>query len=765
MIDHYFLLTCFFYLKLVIKHTYNNNKHQLPIYILQLIMSFKHYRQLDAMDCGPTCLRMIAKHHGRAFNIQYLRKQSFISRLGVSLLGISEAAEHIGFRTMAIKVPYDFDRVNAGLIEAPLPCILHWRQNHFIVLYKITKKHVWIADPADGKVKLDRATFEQHWATDNGKGVALLLETTPDFYVHEGESVEKTGLGFLFTYLRPYRKLIAQLIIGLLLGSVFQLIFPFLTQSVVDIGIQNQNINFVRLILAGQLMLFLSQTSVSLLQNWILLHISTRINVALISDFLIKLMKLPIGFFDAKMIGDLMQRIGDHQRIEHFLTGSTLRVLFSIVNFFVFGIVLLMYNVPIFAVFLTASILYILWVAFFLKKRREIDYQRFQELSDNQSTVIELIQGMQEIKLQGSERKRRWEWAHIQAKLFRANIRSLAISQYQDAGGGFINQLKDILITFLAASAVINGQMTLGMMLAVQYIVGQLNGPLNQMIEFVRSAQDAKISLERLGEIHNKQDEQKEQTIPAELLPQEDIKIENLSFRYNELSADVLRNVNLTIPRGKITAIVGTSGSGKTTLVKLLLGFYEAQKGRIKIGSIDINNVNKRDWRKKCGAVMQDGYIFSDTISNNIAESDESTPDRTKLLNAVQVANIQEFIETMPLSYNTMIGSQGNGLSQGQKQRLLIARAVYKNPEYLFFDEATNALDAVNERKIVENLNNFFEDRTVIIVAHRLSTVKHADQIIVLEQGEAIEIGTHQELVDKKGAYYHLVKNQLELGS
>jgi ATP-binding cassette subfamily B protein len=725
----------------------------------------KYYQQLDAMDCGPTCLRMIAKHYGRDFDIQYLRKQSFISRRGVSLLGISEAAEHIGFRTMAIKVPFLSDGVDAGLIEAPLPCVIHWRQNHFVVVYKISKKYVWIADPADGKFKLTRAAFEEHWTSDTNKGVALLLEPTPDFYSHEGENISKTGFSFLFRYLRPYRKLLVQLVIGLLLGSVFQLIFPFLTQSVVDVGIQNQNVGFIWLVLIGQLMLFLSQTSVTLLQNWILLHISTRINVALISDFLIKLMKLPIGFFDAKMIGDLMQRIGDHQRIESFLTSSTLRVIFSVVNFIVFGAVLLMYNVSIFGVFLLASVLYITWVAFFLKKRKEVDYQRFQELSDNQSTVIELIQGMQEIKLQGSERKRRWAWAHIQAKLFRANIRSLAISQYQDAGGGFINQLKDILITFLAANAVIEGQMTLGMMLAVQYIVGQLNGPLNQMIGFVRSAQDAKISLERLGEIHNRDEEEKVETISTDLLPkQADIIFENVSFKYNELSENVLEEVSLTIPKGKMTAIVGTSGSGKTTLVKLLLGFYESQKGAIKIGNFALSNLNKGDWRAKCGAVMQDGFIFSDTIANNIAESDE-TPDRAKLLHAVQVANIQEFIESLPLSYNTVIGAQGNGVSQGQRQRLLIARAVYKNPDYLFFDEATNALDAMNERTIVENLNTFFEDRTVIVVAHRLSTVKNADQIVVLEKGKIVEIGTHSKLVQNRGKYYQLVKNQLELGS
>lgn len=730
-------------------------------------MAFPFYQQLDMMDCGPTCLRMIAKHYGRDFDIQYLRKHSHISRRGVSMLGISEAAEHIGFRTMAIQIPYEGNArtQEVGLTDAPLPCVVHWQQRHFVVVHKISQKHVWIADPADGKYKIDRPTFERNWISDDKKGVVLLLEPQPEFYQFEGEAQKKRGFGFLFQYLKPYRNLITQLIIGLLLGSVFQLIFPFLTQSVVDIGIQNQNIEFVWLVLIGQLVLFLSQISVGLIQNWILLHMGTRINVALISDFLIKLMKLPIGFFDTKMIGDLMQRIGDHQRIETFLTASSLRVLFSVFNFIVFGIILLIYNVAIFSVFIVSAVLYSVWVAIFLRRRKEVDYQKFQELSDNQSTIIELIQGMQEIKLQGSERKRRWEWAHIQAKLFRANIRSLAITQYQDAGGGFINQLKDIIITFLAASAVIEGQMTLGMMLAVQYIVGQLNGPLNEMIGFVRAAQDARISLERLSEIHQKEEEEEQDTISTELLPEAaDLILENVSFRYNELSEDVLKNVNITIPQGKMTAIVGTSGSGKTTLVKLLLGFYEPQQGVVKVGNMYLESINKREWRDQCGAVMQDGFIFSDTIASNIAESDDFV-DRSKLLKAVQVANIQAFIEQLPLSYNTVIGAKGNGISQGQRQRLLIARAVYKNPKYLFFDEATNALDTVNERKIVENLDAFFENKTVVVVAHRLSTVKNADQIIVLDRGEVIEVGTHEELVKQEGAYFKLVKNQLELGS
>ena len=730
-----------------------------------MLKTFPFFRQRDQMDCGPTCLQMIARFHGRSYSLPFLREISYISREGVSLQGIMEAADRIGFRTMPVKVPFNKTTQQApSFLEAPFPCIVHWNQQHFVVAYKATKKYIWVADPAQGKFKLPHDSFKKSWASDQEKGIALLLEPTPNFYEQEGEKNDKKGFAYLFKYLIPYRRLITQLLFGLVLGSLFQLTLPFLTQSVVDIGIQNQNIGFIYLLLLGQLMIFLGQLAVKVLESWILLHISTRINVSLISDFLTKLMRLPIGFFDTKMTGDLMQRIGDHRRIEAFLTTSSLSILFSLVNFVVFGIVLFIYNWTIFFIFLVASIAYILWITIFLKKRKEVDYQRFQEMSQNQNILIEMIQGMQEIKLQTSEFKRRKIWTNIQAKLFNANIRSLAISQYQDIGANSINQVKDILISFIAAVAVIEGQMTLGMMLAIQYIVGQLNAPLAQMINFIRTAQDAKISLERLGEIHQTPEEEALQEHLDVLPEKEDLIIENLSFKYNPLDEAVLKSINLTIPKGKVTAIVGMSGSGKTTLVKLLLGFYEANKGSIKLGGIPINTIRKKLWRQRCGAVMQDGFLFSDTIANNISESDEII-DKSKLLKAVQIANIQDFIESLPLGYNTKIGARGNGVSQGQRQRLLIARAVYKNPDFLFFDEATNALDAKNERTIVENLETFFQDKTVVVVAHRLSTVKNADQIIVLDKGELIEQGTHTELVAKRGAYYSLVKNQLELGS
>lgn len=728
-------------------------------------MKFPFTRQHDAMDCGPACLQMIAKYYGKNYSLQYLREHSFLTREGVSMLGISEAAEQIGFRTIGVKISYE-QLAN----EVTLPCIVHWKQNHFVVVYKIHKGRVYVADPGHGLIKYTTEEFLKNWIStksdDEEKGVALLLEPTPDFYAAQDEKPDKTKLAFIFNYLKPYKKYIAQLFLGLLLGSILQLIFPFLTQSIVDYGISNKNIAFVTLILIAQLVLFSSQTVVEFIRSWILLHISTRINISIISDFLIKLMKLPISFFDTKMIGDIMQRIGDHNRIENFLTSSTLNTLFSAVNLVIFSIVLCIYSIKIFLIFLLASVLYVLWVTIFLKRRRQLDHKRFAQAAAEQSNLFQMITGMQEIKLNNCERQKRWEWENIQARLFKVSVKGLALSQYQQAGAFFINESKNIVISFFAASAVITGDMTLGMMMAVQYIIGQLNSPISQLIGFIQSAQDAKISLERLGEIHNKEDEEKADDARITIFPEDKtLSVNNLSFQYEgPLSEMVLQDVGLKIPEGKVTAVVGMSGSGKTTLVKLLLGFYPPVKGDIRVGDINLANVSHRVWRDKCGAVMQDGFIFSDSIAKNIAVGDE-TVDKQKLLHAVKVANIQDMIESLPLGYNTKIGQEGHGLSQGQKQRILIARAVYKNPEYIFFDEATNALDANNERVIMENLERFFQGRTVVIVAHRLSTVKNADNIVVLEKGRIVEQGTHRELTKLKGVYYHLVKNQLELGN
>ncbi len=730
-------------------------------------MSFPHYHQPDAMDCGPTCLRIVARYYGKFYNIQTLRERSYITREGVSLLGTSRAAESIGFRSIGVKISFE-----QLVTEATLPAIVHWNQNHFVVVYKISgkkgKEIVSVSDPGGGLVTFTREEFIRCWAStvEEGEkmGVALLLETTPDFYATADDKPNKKSFGFLFSYLRPYRKLIVQLLLGLVLGSLMQLIFPFLTQSIVDKGIGNRNIGFIYLVLIAQLVLTLSRVSVEFIRGWILLHLGTRISISLISDFLTKLMRLPMVYFDSKLVGDLMQRIGDNQRIQSFLTSTTLTVMFSLVNLIIFGIVLLFYNSLIFAVFLAGSTLYAIWVWLFMKKREELDYRRFAQMAANQSNVIQLIQGMQEIKLNGCEQQKRWEWERIQAKLFKVSVKGLALSQYQQSGAVLINEVKNIFITVIAAKSVVDGNMTLGMMLAVQYIIGQLNSPIDQLISFFNLTQDAKISLDRLGEIHLRKDEEDPDDSKIIEIPDgKNLDVNNLSFQYEGPDSElVLKKISLSIPAGKQTAIVGTSGSGKTTLVKLLLGFYPPVSGEIKIGESSINAFSVRSWREQCGVVMQDGFIFSDTIANNIAPGAEII-DKHKLLHAAKVANIDEFIDSLPLSYNTKIGGEGHGLSQGQKQRILIARSVYKNPKFIFFDEATNSLDANNEKVILENLQEFFIGRTVIIVAHRLSTVKNADQIIVLEKGEIVEVGTHAELSKLKGAYYTLVKNQLEL--
>ncbi|MDX2444458.1 MAG: peptidase domain-containing ABC transporter [Bacteroidales bacterium] len=727
--------------------------------------TFPFYKQLDAMDCGPSCLRMISKFYGKSYSLQYLRERSFITREGVSLLGISDAAESIGLKSMGVHINYD--QLSK---EAPLPCIAHWKQKHFVVVYKIKKNRVYVADPAIGKVNYSKKEFISNWTStrkeNTDEGMCLLLKPGNEFYTKPEEKQDKGKFGFLFSYLRSYKKYVSQLILGLAIASLIQLIFPFLTQQVVDFGINNQDIGFIYLILIAQFVLLISRMSVDFIRGWILLHLGTRINISLISDFLIKLMKLPIAFFDSKMIGDLMQRIGDHRRIEIFLTSSTLNILFSLINLIIFGIVLAIYSTKIFLIYILGSALYILWVLLFMKKRRVLDHQRFKQLAENQNSLIQLFNGMQEIKLNNIEKQKRWEWETIQTRLFQVNVKSLSLNQYQQAGATFINESKNILITVLTAIYVIEGSMTLGMMVAVLYILGQLNAPLDQMIGFLHRSQDAKISLERMGEIHLRKDEEDITETKITVLPSNrNISIEELSFQYEGPNSPfVLENINLEIPESKLTAIVGVSGSGKTTLVKMLLGFFSPTKGAIKVGEYHLKNFSLPVWRSKCGAVMQDGFIFSDSISKNIAMGDEFMSIE-KLTSATNVANIQDFIMALPLGFNTKIGPNGLGLSQGQKQRILIARAVYKNPEYLFFDEATNALDANNEKIIMHNLQEFFKGKSVVIVAHRLSTVKNADQIVVLDKGSIVEIGTHEELTQMKGKYFNLVKNQLELGN
>jgi ATP-binding cassette subfamily B protein len=728
-------------------------------------MSFPFVKQPDAMDCGPACLKMVAAFYKMNFSLESLRKKCYITREGVSFLGLSEAADSLGFKTIGVKIPFDMLSANV-----PLPCIVHWRQKHFIVVYKIRNDKIWVADPAVGLITYSREEFIKYWAStvSDGKpaGLVLILEPTPAFFENTGDRETTSGFRFLLKYFRLYRKYVFQLVLGLILGSFIQLIIPFLTQSIVDIGLNNNDIGFIYLILFAQLALVIGRMSVEFIRGWLLLHIGTRVNVAIISGFLQKLMSLPVAFFDTKLTGDILQRIEDNNRIEEFLTSASLSILFSFFNLVVFGVVLAIFSIKILLLFITGSVLYIIWVSLFMKSRARLDHQRFKQMSQSGSKLINIVNGMQEIKLTQSELSMRWDWEKLQATLFDLKVRGLSIIQYQSAGATFINEVTNVLITVVAATAVLKGDITLGMMLAVQFIIGQLNVPVSQIIGFFRMSQDARMSLDRLAEVHNLEEEEPDPEVKVRKLPdKKDIYINNLSYQYEgPRSPFALKDIDLFIEENKVTAIVGTSGSGKTTLLKMLLGFYRPVNGEILIGDTRLSNLSLKIWREKVGAVMQDGFLFPATIASNIAPGSEDI-DEEKLLAAVDIANIKSFIESLPLGYNTKIGANGHGLSEGQKQRLLIARVVYKDPDIIIFDEATNSLDANNEKVIVENLSGFFEGKTVIIVAHRLSTVRNADKIIVIDSGRVVETGTHESLIEARGAYFNLVKNQLELGT
>lgn len=728
--------------------------------------NFTVYRQHDAMDCGPTCLKMVFKHYGRHINIEALKRASQVGTSGVSLLGLSEAAEKYGLRTISAKVT-----LKQLLEDAPLPCILHWNQYHFVVLTPgANAKKLTVADPAKGLITYTKNEFIDYWASirdnDEQKGVAMFLTPGASFYQQEDQAGKEVSWGLLIRYSIQYKKQLLQLCIGMLIGSFLQLIFPFLTQSIVDTGISTQNLNFIQIIMAAQFALFFGQTFVEFIRSRLLLFISTHINFSILSDFWIKLMKLPLNFFDTKRTGDIIQRTHDHTRIESFITGTALQALFSLFNLLVFSVVLLSYNTIVFSIYFLGSLLYLGWIQVFLKYRRKLDYKRFEVASKENSTTMQLIHGMHEIKLNNAERLKRWEWEGLQASLFKLNFQSLSLDQYQQAGAFFVNQGKNIFITYWVAKSVLEGQLTLGAMLAIQYIIGQLNSPVEQLVSFSKQAQDAKISLERLNEIYQMEDEEdKERQYTNSISDNSNIHLKNLTFTYPGAGNEpVLSNVSVEFPTGKVTAIVGMSGSGKTTILKLIQKFYERYEGEIRVGESNLRYIKPHYWRSISGSVMQDGFIFSDSIEKNIAVGDQN-PDYERLIHSCKVANILHYIESLPLGFNTKIGAEGNGISTGQKQRILIARAVYKNPLIILFDEATNSLDANNEKIIMENLNGFFKGKTVIIVAHRLSTVKNADKIVVLDNGRIVEEGNHKELTNKKEKYYELVKNQLELGT
>ena len=723
-------------------------------------MAFPNFRQLESVDCGPACLRMISAYYGKNYSSDTIKEKCHISRDGVSMLGISEAAESIGFRTSGVKLCW-----NQLINDTPLPCIVHWNQNHFVVVYRIRKTRrgclVSVSDPAGGLLIYSEAQFLKSWSPSLF-GTALLLEPTPQFYSNKDENDRRLRFSYVFGYLKPFKAYIFQLFLAILTTGLISFLLPFLTQSIVDVGIGMGSPSYVLIILVSQLALNIGLLANNLIRNWLMLHMTTRVSISLISDFLAKLMRLPISFFDSRKVGDILQRIGDYGRIQSFLTGTLLSMVMALVTLVIYSAIMTGFAPSILLVFFFGSVLYISWIVLFLRQRRKLDYKRFQEASKNQSNVVQLITGMQEIKLNNCERQKRWEWERIQAGLFKISVKGLSLGQAQEIGGAFIDQFKNLVISFIAANSVISGNMTIGMMMAMQYVIGQLNAPISQFISFIQAYQDARISLERMGEIMEKDDEEPAGSNRIRIIPDKaDIRLEKVSFQYEGPESErVLDEVSLTIKANQVTAIVGPSGSGKSTLLKMILGFYEPVSGSILLGDRPLKDFNASVWRQNCGVVMQDGFIFSDTIARNIAISEEQ-PELERLRRATDLANISDFIDSLPLGLETIIGQEGHGVSSGQRQRLLIARAVYKDSQLIILDEATNSLDAYNERLILNRMNDLFKNKTVIIAAHRLSTIKKADVIVVMNHGSIVEQGRHEELIKKRGYYYKLIKNQL----
>ncbi|MEY8685298.1 peptidase domain-containing ABC transporter [Bacteroides sp. AN502(2024)] len=714
--------------------------------------------QMDSQDCGPASLKIIAKYFGRYYSLQYLRDRCGITNQGVSLLDLSTGAESIGLRTLAIKCT-----IEEVVGSVPFPAVLFWNENHFIVIYHADKRHVWVSDPAKGRIKYTHEEFRRGWyPKGEEKGVLLAVEPTVDFQrSREQKEMEKNSFISILRYFMPYRKNFATIFIVMLLVTLLQGILPFISKAVIDVGIKTSDLNFIHMVLIGNISILLSITIFNVVRDWILLHITSRVNIALISDYLIKLMKLPVTFFENKLLGDILQRARDHERIRSFIMNNSLSLIFSMLTFAVFGIILLVYNAVIFYIFLAGSLLYVLWVLLFLSIRKKLDWEYFELVSKDQSYWVETVSAIQDIKIYNYEKHRRWKWEEIQARLYKVNKRVLNVTNSQNLGAQFIENIKNMAIVFYCASAVITGDITFGIMISTQFIIGMLNGPLIQFINFVISAQYAKISFLRMNEIRQLDDEEEQLAIGSTSIVPEcrDITLENVHFQYSVNAPMVLKNIYLRIPQNKVTAIVGGSGSGKSTLLKLLVRLYKPSFGEIKMGGMNVSTINLRHWRDMCGVVMQEGKLFSDTIVNNIVLDDEHI-DYKRLHEVCRIAQIEDEINSMPKGYDTMIGEAGRGLSGGQKQRLLIARALYRNPDFLFLDEATNSLDVINERKIVEALNSAFHNRTVVVIAHRLSTVRNADQIVVMNQGYIVEIGKHDELMEKKGYYYSLVSSQ-----
>ena len=725
--------------------------------------SFPNERQLDIKDSGSACLKMIAKYYGKYYSLQFFRDKCGVSKDGPSLLDLSYASESVGLRTLSI-----FCTANELVTTVPFPCIMHWNRTHYVVVYKVSKTTVYVSDPTKGLVKYSLAEFDKKWPkNEEGKGTLMTVEPQADFKQREiNERVErKKTFENILGYFTPYKKSFVNLFVVMLLVTGLQALLPFISKAVIDVGIQTQDLNFINIVLIANIAIIVSVTLSNVVRDWIMLHLASRVNIALISDYLIKLMKLPITFYETRMTGDILQRANDHERIRSFIMNNSLNIIFSTLTFVVFGVILLIYNKLIFWIFLVGSVLYVLWVLGFLQIRKKLDWEYFEVESKNQSYWVETIGSIQDIKLNNYEKAKRWKWEGIQARLFKVNLKMLNVNNAQNSGAQFIDQVKNVLITFFCAKAVIAGEITFGVMISTQFIIGMLNAPVAQFIQFIIAGQVARTSFLRLNEIHQLADEDENMGFGSVELPgSKDLLLDNVVFQYGPGSSPVLKGVRLVIPEGKVTAIVGDSGSGKSTLLKLILRLYKPSYGQILIGDMNVNNISLRQWRDHCGAVMQDGKIFNDTILNNIVLDDEQI-DYERLKHAVETANIVSEIEQLPLGYQTIMGEQGRGLSGGQKQRILIARALYKNPQFLIFDEATNSLDTLNEQKIVSASEDVFRDKTVIVVAHRLSTIRKADQIVVMRDGMVAETGTHDSLMKQQGRYYQLVQSQVDLSS
>ena len=723
-----------------------------------ILKRFPTEYQMDAKDCGPASLKMVAKYFGRYYSLQYLRDKCGITKEGVSLLGISAAAESIGLHTAAFKCTID-----DVITKVPFPVIVHWNENHFIVVYYADKKHVWVSDPVKGHVKYTKHEFMEGWYLKNeDRGVLLALEPTSDFKLSKQEKEqEKNSFLSILRYFMPYKKQFLLIFFVMMVVTLLQGILPFISKAVIDIGISSSDVTFINMVLVGNITILLSVMVFNVVRDWILMHITARVNIALISDYLVKLMKLPVTFFENKLLGDILQRAQDHERIRSFIMNNSLSLIFSVFTFVIFSIILLVYNAAIFLIFIAGSALYVVWVLLFLRIRKKLDWQYFELISRNQSYWVETVSAIQDIKIYNYERSRRWKWEEIQARLYHVNKRVLAVTNMQNLGAQFIENIKNMAITFFCATAVINGDITFGVMISTQFILGMLNGPLVQFIGFIVSAQYAKISFLRMNEIRQLEDEDELLSVGATTILPEDksLILKNVMFQYAPHLPMVLTNINLIIPENKVTAIVGSSGCGKSTLLKLLVRLYKPSYGTVNMGGMNVTALNLRTWREMCGVVMQDGKMFSDTIKNNIVLDDENV-DEAQLIKCCRIAQIKEEIDQRPRGFDTEIGEQGRGLSGGQKQRLLIARALYRNPKYLFLDEATNALDTVNEQKIVQALNSAFENRTVVIIAHRLSTIRHADQIVVMDKGNIVEVGNHETLLGHHGRYFQLIESQ-----